>query len=274
MKGRIIKRKGSKNYTIVLQLGLDPSTGKRKQQWITAGPSKREAEEKLTELIHELNTGTYIKPEKTTISNYLSRWLEECARQNLSPRSFERYADIIKNRFIPEFGNIQLRRLKPEHLQKHYSKMLKVGLSSRSVRYHHAVIHVALQTAIKWGLLGRNAADAIEPPRIRRREMQTWNESEISSFLEAARGTQYYTLFYLTLFTGMRRSELLALRWQDIDFIYGQISVSRSLHQLKNGEYVFTQPKSERSRRTIALPPSAFLRWNRIVKRKRWSEIY
>ena len=136
------------------------------------------------------------------------------------------------------------------------------------MRYHHAVIHIALQTATKWGLLGRNVADAVEPPRIHRGEMQTWNESEISTFLEEAKGTQYYTLFYLALFTGMRRSELLALRWQDIDFIYGQISVSRSLHQLKNGEYVFTQPKSERSRRTIALPSSAFLALESYRKQK------
>ncbi len=89
--------------------------------------------------------------------------------------------------------------------------------------------------------------------------MQIWNEEEAGRFLEAAKGTHYYALFYTALFTGMRRSELLALRWQDIDFIYGQIYVSRSLHQLKDGSYVFTQPKSERSRRTIALPPSAFL---------------
>jgi integrase len=226
---------------------------------VTAGTSIRKAQKQLTKLIYELDNGTYIQPDRTSVADYLKRWLEQSARQNLSPRSYERYADIIKNRFIPEFGRIPLKDLKPEHLQKYYSKMLQAGLSPRSVRYHHAVMHVALQTAIKLGLLGRNVSDAIEPPPIRRREMQIWNESEISKFLETARGTPYYTLFYLALFTGMRRSELLALRWQDIDFIYSQIYVFRSLHQLKNGEYVFTQPKSERSRRTIALPPSAFL---------------
>lgn len=89
--------------------------------------------------------------------------------------------------------------------------------------------------------------------------MQIWSEDEVIRFLEAAKATPYYALFYLLLFTGMRRSEILALRWLDIDFMYGQIYVTRSLHHLKDGSYVFTQPKSERSRRTIALPPSAFL---------------
>jgi integrase len=98
--------------------------------------------------------------------------------------------------------------------------------------------------------------------------MQVWNEDEVICFLEAAKTTPYYALFYTTLFTGMRRSELLALRWQDIDFIYGQIYVTRSLHQLKDGSYIFTQPKSEKSRRTIALPPSAFLVLNEHRKAK------
>lgn len=108
----------------------------------------------------------------------------------------------------------------------------------------------------------------MKPPHTKRPEMQIWNEDEVIRFLEAAKATPYYALFYTALFTGMRRSELLALRWQDIDFIYGQIYVTRSLHHLKNGSYVFTRPKSERSRRTIALPPSAFLVLNEHRKEK------
>ncbi|MFC1981641.1 site-specific integrase [Chloroflexota bacterium] len=120
---------------------------------------------------------------------------------------------------------------------------------------------MALQVAIQWGLITRNIADGVMAPRAQRHDMETWNEYEVNQFLEAAKDSQYqyYALFYSALFTGMRRSELLALRWQDIDFIYSQIYVSRSLHHLKDGSYIFTQPKSERSRRTISLPPSAFL---------------
>ncbi len=99
--------------------------------------------------------------------------------------------------------------------------------------------------------------------------MKTWNENEITQFLEAAKGSPYYVLFYLALFTKMRRSELLALRWQDVDFIYGQLYVNRGLHQLKDGSYVSTQPKTARSRRTIALPASAtLLLQNHQIKQK------
>jgi integrase len=89
--------------------------------------------------------------------------------------------------------------------------------------------------------------------------MQTWDEDEVNQFLEGVKESPYYSLFYTALFTGMRRSELLALRWQDIDFIYCQIYVNRSLHQLKDGSFIFTQPKSAKSSRTIALTPSTIL---------------
>jgi len=124
---------------------------------------------------------------------------------------------------------------------------------------YHTVLHKALQTAVEWGLLSKNVADAVKAPHVQHQEMRTWDTDDVSCFLESAKKTSYYTIFYLALFTGLRRSELLALRWQDVDFIFSQIYVNRSLHQLKDGSYIFTQPKSAKSRRTIAMSPSAIL---------------
>ena len=107
--------------------------------------------------------------------------------------------------------------------------------------------------------VSRNVADGVDVPRARRTEMQTWDEDDIARFLEAAKDSPYYVLFYTALFTGMRRSELLALRWCDVDLIFSQVYITRSLHHLKDGSYVFTQPKSAKSRRMIALSPSAIL---------------
>ncbi len=258
MRGHIVKR-GKSSYTVVLTLGNDPQTGKRKQQWVSVKGTKKEAEKRLSEILHQLDTGMFMRPGKTTLAEYLEKWLSDYAKPNLSPRGFERYAGIIKQHLIPDMGSIALTQLRPEHLQKHYTARLNNGLSAGTVRYHHAVLHKALQTAIKWGLINRNVADGVDVPRARRKEMQTWDEWDVTRFLEAAKDTPYYALFYTALFTGMRRSELLALQWQDIDFIFSQVYVSRSLHHLKDGSYVFTQPKSARSRRTIALSPSAIL---------------
>ncbi|MBI4303967.1 MAG: site-specific integrase, partial [Chloroflexi bacterium] len=118
------------------------------------------------------------------------------------------------------------------------------------------VLHKALATAIKWQLISRNAADGVDAPRVRRNEMQTWNAEEITRFLEAAKDSQYCALFTTALFTGARRNEMLGLRWADVDLDFLQIHVCRSLHHLKDGSYIFTEPKSERSRRTIAISPS------------------
>ena len=258
MRGHITKR-GKDSYTIVLDLGRDPETGKRKQQWVSVKGTKKDAEKRLSELLSQLDNGIYVQPKKTTLADFLEMWLNEYAKNNLSPRGFERYSGIIRKHLIPDLGKVTLTQLKPEHLQKHYAAKLNDGLSSRTVRYHHALIHVALQTAVKWGLVSRNVADAVDPPRIRRNEMQTWDQDDVNRFLEGVKDSPYYALFYTALFTGMRRSELLALRWQDVDCIYCQIYVNRSLHQLKNGSFIFTQPKSAKSSRTIALTPSTIL---------------
>jgi len=108
-------------------------------------------------------------------------------------------------------------------------------------------------------LVSRNVADGVDLPPIKRTQMQTWDDNDITRFLEAAKESPYYALFYTALFTGMRRSELLGLAWRDVDFLYCQLSITRSLHHLKDGSYVFTQPKSAKSRRTIALSPSVVL---------------
>ena len=257
MRGSI-RQRGNHSWEIQLYTGNGPD-GKVRRHFETIHGRKGDAQRRLTELLSSLDKGTFMKPGKTTLAEFLERWLKDYAKPNLSPRGFERYQGIITKHLIPDFGNITLTQLKPEHLQKHYTTKLSNGLSAGTIRYHHAVIHKALQTAVKWGLVNRNVADGVDIPRIHHNEMQTWNEYEITRFLETAKDSPYYALFYTALYTGMRRSELLALCWPDVDFIFCQVSVSRSLHHLKDGSYVFTQPKSAKSRRTIALPPSVIL---------------
>ena len=146
----------------------------------------------------------------------------------------------------------------------------KGGLSPRTVRHHHVTLHTALQSAVKWGFLTRNPAGSVDAPRPRRQEMHTLDEDGMATFLEAARETPYYALFYLALYTGMRRSELLALRWSDTDVDLAKLWVTRSFHRLRDGTGVFQAPKSAKGRRLISLPPSAteVLREHRAAQEK------
>ena len=160
-------------------------------------------------------------------------------------------------------GMILLTELKPQHLQHLYSEKLSSGKGQRTAQYIHNTLNKALSVAVKMGILARNPCDGVESPKVPRHEMQTMSESDIHIFLELARSGQYYHLFYVALFTGMRRSELLALRWCDIDLELCQISVNRTIHVLRYGTYkgqiVFKQPKTAKSRRLIALSPSTAL---------------
>jgi integrase len=172
----------------------------------------------------------------------------------------------MRRHFIPILGNMALVQLKPEHIQKYYSQKMingccnnSGGLSAQTIRHHHTALHKALQTAVEWGILSRNPADAVSLPHVQHPEMRTWGEAEITRFLETAENTPYYVLFYLALFTGMRRYELLALRWQDVDLIMNQVYVNRGLHILKGGKVIFRQPKTDKGRRAVALSPSTAL---------------
>lgn len=261
MRGRIFSRfKGS--YSIVVSLGKDPATGKYKQHFESIKGTRKDAEKRLAELLHQLDTGTFMKPGKTTVADFLEAWLKDYCKVNLAPHTTQTYEFFVRRHIVPSLGQIPLTQLKPEHLQRLYSEKLsggrrdgKAGLGARSVRYIHTTIHRALKSAIKLGLISRNPADIVEVPRVQRREMKCMSETDVHLFLDYARATAYYALFYMALFTGLRRSELLALRWSDVDLILGQLYVTRTLHQIKR-EVVIRQPKTTKGKRLVALSPS------------------
>ena len=272
MRGHITQRsKGT--YSIKISVGKDPATGKYKSQWFTVKGSKRDAEKRLSELLHQRDNGIYVKPEKQTLGEYLGQWLKDC-HANLAPHTAQSYQFFVERHIKPALGQIPITQLKPDHLQRLYTDKLttgrrdgKGGLGNRSVRYIHTTLHKALRSAVKLGIIVRNPADSVEVPKVKRHEMKVLSESDIHIFLEYARSTPYYALFYTTLFTGMRRSELLALRWCDVELLLCQISVSRTLHQLHNRDIIIRQPKTAKGRRLIALSPSTA-----IVLREHWLE--
>jgi integrase len=262
MKGSIIKRKHS--YSVIIELDPDPVTAKRRQKWYTAHSSK-EADKLRTDKLHQRDTGTYIESHKQTLANYLESWLHDVAYPNLTPLTYEGYEYRIRKHIIPALGNVPLSELKPKHLQKLYSDTLaamgnKSGVSNRTVQYIHNTLHRTLQHAVKSGLIARNPADAVEAPKVQTHEIRIMSESEIHLFLEYARATPYYALFYLIFFTGLRRSEALALRFCDCNLTLGQINVNQSVHYMKYGTYkgqmIFKTPKSRKGRRMISLSPS------------------
>jgi len=261
MKGYIRQRsKGS--WEIAIDVGRDPSTGKRLQHWETVRGTKRDAQQRLAELLVTIEQGSYIKPERRTLGAWLEDWINSYVATNCSPRTVDSYRSELRVHIIPALGAIPLTNLRPQHLQGYYARALlqgrangKGGLSSRTVQYHHRIMSEALSHAVKMGLLGRNVAEAVDPPRPKRRSMATLIPEDVPRFLEAARDTPYYLFFYTALYTGMRLGELLGLRWCDLDLDMASLSVVQSLYK-RRGICQMKEPKSSHSRRQIALSPS------------------
>jgi len=256
MRGHIRSRyKGT--YAIYIELERDPVTKKRQQYHESIKGTKKDAEKRMADLIHQLDKGTFARPGKLTVADFLEAWLKENCAPNRARNTTETYEFFVHKHIIPSIGMIPLTSLRPSHLQHLYKEKQDSGLGARSRRYIHSTLHRALKIAVQQGLISHNPADAVESPKVQHRDMKIMSESDIHLFLEYARSTPYYALFYLALFTGMRRSELLALQWTDVDLATGNISVNRTLHQLRNKEIVISQPKTAKSRRRIELPQSA-----------------
>ena len=269
MRGHIRKRKS--NWEITVDIGRDAATGKRLRHFETIKGAKKDAQRRLHELLLSLEQGTYVKPSRLTVAQFLEEWLRDYVKLNCSPRTKASYEMIVRCHLTPRLGSIPLSQLEPRQLQTFYSQQRERGrvdgkgpLSLCTVRYCHSLLSEALGYAVKMGLLSRNVAQATEAPRPGHKVMPTLALEDIPRFLEAAQETPYYTLFYLLLHTGLRRGEALALRWKSIDFglpslgVSASLSVTETLYKL-NGTCMIKEPKTSRSRRRIALPPSLVL---------------
>jgi len=264
VKGHI-KKGGKNSYYVVIDLGRDPITKKRRQKWHTIKGNKRDAEKALAEILHQLNTSSYVEPLKMTMAEFLKLWLRDYGATNLAPQTYKSYALIVNKHLIPRIGHIKLTKLQPMDLQAYYSYALtrgrangEGGLSARTVLYHHRIIHEALNHAVKWQLIVRNVADAVEPPKPERYEPRVPTGQEILDFLDKLKKSKAYIPVLLAAMTGMRRGEVLGLRWGDVNLETGVISVKQTLQNNKalgKKELEFRQTKTKKSRRPIPIPP-------------------
>ena len=266
MRGNIRQRaKGS--WTPTIELPGDPVTRTRRQLYETIKGTKRDALKRLAELQVQIDQGGFQKPSRMNLGDFLQQWLHDYAATNVRPRTLEGYQGIVHAHLIPKLGSTLLAELQPSHLQHYYSEALEKGrldgkeggLSPRSVLHHHRVLSEALGHAVKWGLIGRNVAQTVDPPSPRRSEMAILDTAAIRKLLGAAQGAVYYPMIHLALYTGLRRSEFLRLRWADVNLDMATLSVVQVMHKLRDGRIIFQEPKSAKGRRLVSLGPAAVL---------------
>jgi integrase len=235
----------------------------RKRKFVY-GRTRKEAQEKLQAALQELQQGIMLEGNsKQTLAQFLVDWLENSQKQNVRARTYERYEEIVRLHVVPVIGRHRLQKLSAQHIQAFYTKKLNEGLSASTVGVFHDVLHKALDTAMKWGLVPRNVCDLVSPPHVGGYEIKPLTAEQAHQLLTAARGQRQEALFTLALATGMRRGELLALKWQDINFASGTLQVRRILtrvpSKLPGKGYVESEPKTQKSRRNVVIAPFALV---------------
>ena len=247
--GQIVGR-GPRRWLVRVFLGRDRETRRRRYLSRTVHGPVRHAQTYLNKVLRERDLGRRIEGVTITLNEFLDRWLETAAKPKLRDKSYESYESLLRRYIRPVLGELILSAVTPLDVQDAYQKMIDRGLSSRTVRYTHSVLRSAIRQAIRWRLLLQDPTDGAQLPRLGRREMSVLTAEQSRIFLSAALKTHYGPVFAVALTTGMRPSEYLALKWQDIDWDRGTVSVVRSLERSPGG-WRFAETKRARSRRII-----------------------
>ena len=260
MRGHVAK-KGNRYYAVVYE-GVNPANGKDRHRWYAGGPTRREAEKLLTDLVKRKHDGHYRPPVKITFGAYLTdRWLPTKKAQ-LRASTYDSYRRNIELHVVPNLGSVQLQHLQADDLDTFYSRLLdcgrcdqRGGLSPKTVRYLHTIIHKALADAERKGTVVRNVAAFSEPPKLTsatKSEMRVWTGEQLRSFLDYAEEHALYSAFFLAANTGMRRGEVLGLRWKDVDLARSRLSVRQAVVSVAY-EVAISDVKTGSARRTIDL---------------------
>ena len=254
MSGNITRR--GQSWRIKFDVGTDPATGKRRTCYRTIKGSKRDAQLALAQMITTAAKGDHVDPSRQTVSEFLDRWSRDWATLNVSPKTAETYAHHLKH-VRRHLGQRRLQQLRPADLAELYARLSReAGLAARTIGHVHRVLHRALGHAVQWSLIERNPADFVSPPPVAAAEVVVIDVAQATTLLQALSGRSIYPIAALALATGMRRGELLALRWQDVDLDRARLRVEQAIEQTSAG-LRFKAPKTRHGRRLIALPPYA-----------------
>jgi integrase len=248
-EGSIYKRNDGR-WTAAITLGYQGGKLKRKSFY---GKTREEVQAKLIATLNDQKKGLPIITERQTLAQFLQMWLAEVAKQSVRPKTYKTYDYIVKLHIEPALGKKALVKLSPQDAQRFLNDKLKSGLSARTVRHINDTLRCALNVALRWGLVSRNVATLVGPPRIQRKEIRSFTPEEAKTFLETIKGDRLEALFSVALSLGLRQGEALGLRWQDVDFDARTLRVNYAIQRIE-GRLQMVEPKTERSRRVLPLP--------------------
>ena len=232
-------------------------TDEGRKQKAVYGKTRKEVAEKLTDVMAGRDKGLIFDAGKLTVGEHLEQWLADVVKPSASHRTYSTNAQQVRDHIAPMLGRIKLKELRKAHIDRLYREKLDSGLSHATVRRVHAVLHRALEEAVKGDLIPRNPATHANKPKVKQDEIEPLDTSQAAAFLKAAKGDRFEALYILCLMCGLRQGEALALRWRDIDLDGGTLRVNLQLQRVRDGGGLrFSEPKNA-SRRTVGLPQRA-----------------
>ncbi len=270
-----IRQRTPGSWELRYSLGRDPATGKRRVATATVQGKRRDAEKELRRLLRTLDLNEHVDPSRMTVREWLTAWLG-AVREEVSPKTHERYGEIVDGFLVPELGALPISKIAPTHIQAAYTKWAAEGrrdgkpggLSPQSRRHIHRILKAALGRAVEQQVIVRNPADPFGKrlPKVERREMVTLTAEQTAQLLEAIKHTRVYWPVLIAVATGMRRGEILALRWKNLDLDRSVARVVESLEQSKAG-LRFKAPKTDKAR-AITLPAFAVEELRRLKRQQ------
>lgn len=266
MKGYLTRK--NKAWYIILE--KDREDGARNQKWVSVRKelglskpaTKTQAEDLLVKLLRDQQQGIFIEPHYMTVTQLLFEWMKSYGKTNLRQTTYGVYETYIRNHIIPEIGDMTITKLKAMHLQKLYAKKLiegrkdgqAGGLAPSSVQTIHKIVSRALNMAVKWELLARNVAELVDPPKDKASPRQTWEAEDTKKFLAAIAKHTNYPLYLLAITTGMRKGEVLGLRWQDIDWDRRTLAIVQTVVATSEG-VIIAPTKTSAGKRSVTVSP-------------------
>jgi integrase len=260
MVGHFKKRGDRWYFWVELEPGLD---GKRRQYSRGGFKTRKEAEKAYAEVRDQVRRGEFVTPSKVTLSTFLRDEWFPAIRATTRPSTWDHYARIATGYLHGSIGDRRLGELTPGVLNAFYAELLAsgrrfgvstkgAGLSPKTVRHVHTMLHKALVDAVRWGRLQSNPADRADPPKPRQVEMKVWDLAQLRTFLDHVADDRVFAAWLLMTTTGMRRGEVVGLRWTDVDLDLGRLAIVQT-HVLVDRQVIVSEPKTAKGRRTVAL---------------------
>ena len=231
------------------------------------GHTKEEARQKLRSLQRKQDQGLPLVTSQMSLREYLKQWLDSITHL-VRRKTLVDYEVAVRLHIVPSLGHIRLDKLTPEHVDKAWTAMLRDDASASVVQYAHLRLSKALNDAMKRNLIFRNPCQGVSPPRVGGKELHPPDAHAIHLLLKEARDTEYYEAMYPAFYTGLRRGEVLGLRWRDLDLDLATISVNRSIYRGKGGDSIYQDPKTAKGRRLVSLTPSTALMLHSLRERQ------